>query len=148
MSSIKEFSGEYRWLSNFWLAPVVYQGVIYPSVENAYQAAKTNEYTRISFITCSPGKAKRMGSKLELVEDWETIKFSVMSSLLYQKFHVGSFLATKLLATGNKEIIEGNNWGDTYWGVCNDKGENHLGKLIMKIRSELQPAFVIVQSDD
>jgi hypothetical protein len=41
-----------------------------------------------------------------------------------------------LLATGDMELIEDNDWDDTYWGVCNGAGENNLGKLLMKIRAE------------
>lgn len=47
---IKEFQGEYRWLSNFWPARVVLDGVEYPTVENAYQASKADEVTPQRYI--------------------------------------------------------------------------------------------------
>jgi predicted NAD-dependent protein-ADP-ribosyltransferase YbiA (DUF1768 family) len=46
-------------------------------------------------------------------------------------------LAKRLTATGHRKIIEGNYWGDTFWGVCKGIGENHMGKIIMQTRGEL-----------
>ena len=46
-------------------------------------------------------------------------------------------LKEKLLATGNEELVEGNWWGDQYWGICDGIGKNKLGKLLMKVRKEL-----------
>jgi predicted NAD-dependent protein-ADP-ribosyltransferase YbiA (DUF1768 family) len=43
-----------------------------------------------------------------------------------------------LIDTGDQELIEGNWWGDVIWGVCNGKGENHLGKILMEVRKELK----------
>jgi len=137
---IKEFSGKHRWLSNFWMCPVVLDGVIYPTVENAYQAAKTTG-DRTPFINCSPGKAKRLGRKLEVTQGWDIKKTEVMFNLLNQKFQVGTFNSFLLLETGSDEIIEGNTWGDVFWGVCEDQGENNLGKMIMQIRDSLEGVY-------
>lgn len=138
MSDIKEFQGEYRWLSNFWPVEVVFDFITYPSIEHAYQAAKTrNIVAREAFRNCTAGEAKRMGRTLNIREDWEAVKLVVMEGLLRQKFLTPHF-REKLLATGDCQIIEGNKWGDTFWGVCRGKGENHLGKLIMGIREELR----------
>lgn len=135
---IKEFSGKHRWLSNFWLSPVVMDGAVYPAVENAYQAAKfSDEVMRAPFIFYSPGKAKKTGSDAPLTEGWEFKKIEVMHKLLDQKFREGSFLADKLIETGSQEIIEGNTWHDAFWGVCDGAGDNHLGVLIMRIRDRL-----------
>lgn len=135
--SIESFSGEHRWLSNFWPAEVEYEGITFPSVENAYQAAKS-EYGREEFINISAGQAKRLGRNSEVREDWEDIKVSVMRDLLSQKFRTGSDLADKLSLTGNVNIVEGNTWGDTFWGVCDGTGDNNLGNLIMDVRKEVQ----------
>lgn len=70
--------------------------------------------------------------------DFDLIKVEIMRDLLEQKFYPGSDLAGQLMSTGFVDIIEGNTWGDTFWGVCRGKGENHLGKLLMKIRENLQ----------
>lgn len=136
---IDKFDGKYRWLSNFWLCPVILDEMVFPSVESAYQAAKTQNINhRVNFLYCSPGKAKRMGRALpEVADDWNASKQEVMNKLLKQKFREGSFLGEKLIDTGNDTIIEGNTWGDRYWGVCNGEGENNLGKLLMNIRMEL-----------
>lgn len=135
---INEFSGKYRWLSNFTLCPIILNGIIYPSTENAYQASKTQfVHERQFFITCSPGKAKKMGKSVTMYYGFNDDKLSIMEKILNQKFQEGTYLSEKLINTGNQEIIEGNNWNDTYWGVCDNIGHNHLGKLIMKIRDKL-----------
>ena len=131
----------YKFLSNFYPATVSLTegGMIYRTVEHAYQAAKTLDLEAREKIQweISPGKAKRLGKSLVIREHWDEMKLDVMYRLLLQKFSIYE-LRCKLLATGDEELIEGNWWGDTYWGVCRGKGENNLGKLLMKIRSELQ----------
>jgi hypothetical protein len=85
----------------------------------------------------SSGEVKRLGKSLELRPDWEQAKFLIMRELLVQKFVRYPDLRKKLLATNSAELVEGNSWGDTCWGVCKGKGENNLGKLLMAIRKEL-----------
>lgn len=136
---IDSFTGEYRWLSNFW--PVVIRlddGYLYPSVEHAYQASKTLSMAgRATIRRCVyPEQAKKAGKGLEIRDDWEQIKLRVMGDLLRQKF-AHKELRDKLLATGEETLIEGNTWGDTFWGVCG-VGKNHLGKLLMEIRNEIK----------
>ena len=139
--AITEFQGEYRWLSNFWPAVVLLDGHTYPSVENAYQAAKlTWPAQRAPFRTCTAGQAKRLSRTLPLRVDWEVVKLPVMRSLIQQKFSPGSTLGGKLLATGSRELVEGNKWGDVFWGVCRGRGQNHLGKLLMEQRAVLLAA--------
>jgi hypothetical protein len=137
---IDSFFGEYRFLSNFWPAPVSHDGIRYASVEHAYQAAKTLDFAKrweISQIDSS-GEVKRLGKSLELRPDWEQAKFLIMRELLVQKFVRYPDLRKKLLATGDAELVEGNFWHDRVWGVCNGVGENHLGRLLMAIRKELR----------
>lgn len=136
MKNIESFDGDYRWLSNFWLCPVQMGGMIYPSTENAYQAAKFRKADRAMFLTCSPGEAKRLGGVVELPRDWDRQKLKTMKAVLKQKFRQGGWEEHLLLATGDAEIIEGNTWGDTFWGVCWGIGENRLGKMIMEIRDD------------
>lgn len=139
--AIDKFDGEHRWLSNFFSCPVhLSEDEQYPSVEAAYQAAKTMDpEKRKRFQTAKPAEAKRWGKILPIRPDWNTYRLGVMEDLLRQKFSV-PFFAEKLLATGEEELIEGNWWGDTFWGVCKGEGENNLGKLLMKIRKELRCA--------
>lgn len=134
---IFEFQGAHRWLSNFWPALAVLDGVTYPSVEHAYQAAKFPHDERKPFTDGSPGRAKRMGSAALLTQSWFDNRLILMSGLLAQKFQAGSQLAAKLKATAPGRIVETNVWGDTYWGVCRGVGCNHLGNLLMARRDEL-----------
>ncbi len=138
-AQIHVFSGEYRFLSNFWPALVMLDGMAFPTVEHAYQAAKTNdmiERRRISALA-TPGQAKRAGRELHLDSDWDgERKEAVMLDLLRQKFSIPK-LREMLLATGDRDLIEGNTWGDTFWGVCRGTGQNNLGKLLMRVRDEV-----------
>ena len=135
---ITEFSGEYRWLSNFWMAPIEIQGWRFPSSEHAYQAAKSldqNDWLAISLLTS--GQAKRFGRTIKIRADWEEIKVDAMRSILTAKFLQNPDLRARLIATGDAELIEGNHWGDTFWGVCKGQGKNILGKLLMELRQSL-----------
>lgn len=135
---ITSFTGENRWLSNFIGGNPIQcsQGLLFNTVENAYQASKSNDVeVRKRFINITPGQAKRLGRKLSIREDWESVKIQVMEDLLRQKFCCSPF--RELLLNTSGELVEGNTWGDKFWGVCNGTGENNLGKLLMKIRSEL-----------
>lgn len=135
---ITSFSGPYRFLSNFWIVNLRIGDMHFISAEHAYQAAKSlnpQDWMNISTIE-TPGGAKRAGRLLKIRPDWEEIKLDVMEIILREKFF-NPELAHRLHETGDQELIEGNTWGDTYWGICRNKGENHLGKLLMKIRKEL-----------
>jgi ribA/ribD-fused uncharacterized protein len=136
--AIVRFLGEHRFLSNFWPVVVIYEGQSYPSVEHAYQAAKTSdvEVRRRIARLISPAAAKATGGAIALRLNWEQVRLHVMEDLLRLKF-AHPDLREKLLATGDRDLVEGNSWGDGYWGVCRGVGENHLGKLLMKIRAEL-----------
>jgi ribA/ribD-fused uncharacterized protein len=114
-------------------------GVSYPSVENAYQAAKTLDLgKRELFYNVTPVDAKKLGKQLILREDWENIKINIMKDLIKQKFK-NEELKKLLIETNNVVLTEGNNWHDIFWGKCyckkhNREGENHLGKIIMAER--------------
>lgn len=134
---IDSFFGEYRWLSNFYPSLIWMDGLHYPFVENAYQAAKTNDYKlKKQFQMLSPKEAKKLGNYVELRSDWEDVKYSIMEYCCYQKFQ-DPVLKSWLLSTGDAELIEGNYWNDTYWGICKGVGQNNLGKILMKVRGEL-----------
>lgn len=136
MNKIASFQGENRFLSNFWLTNIEFEGIIYPSVEHAYQAAKTLDITARLTIRAAktPGDAKRLSKVLKVREDWGQVKLDIMEKLCFQKFILNTQLRDKLAATGDAELIEGNAWGDTFWGVCKGEGRNELGKILMKIR--------------
>ena len=137
---IDRFDGAFRFLSNFWPSWVYLDGEPYPTVEHAFQAAKTLDLDERHHVRLAPtpGKAKGFGRRLVLRPDWEEVKVQVMLDLLRQKFAQPS-LAERLLATGELDIVEGNTWGDTFWGVDTRKGgDNNLGRLLVQIRNELR----------
>jgi len=137
---IDRFAGDYRWLSNFYQSKVKYNGKTYATVEHAYQAAKTTDLKVRKAIreTGNPAKAKQMGRKAKLRSGWEQMKIGIMEDLVRQKFTNDSRLKGLLIATGDAELVEGNHWGDTFWGVTEKGGQNHLGKILMRVRAELQ----------
>ena len=140
LNTIDQFSKEYHFLSNFSAAEVWYDGESYPSTEHAYQAAKTLDLTwrRAIRLAATPNDAKRLGRKAPIRPGWDDMKRDVMYTVVRQKFMQHPGLSQLLLDTGHAELIEGNWWGDRYWGVCNGTGENNLGKILMAVRDELR----------
>jgi hypothetical protein len=136
---IDSFTGSYRWLSNFHPVEVKLDGVTYSSTEHAYQAAKTLNLTERRKVreAGKPGEAKKLGMKVNLRVDWEEIKLGIMEDLVRQKFQYPD-LKKALLGTGDSELVEGNTWGDVFYGVCKGKGQNHLGRILMRVREELK----------
>ena len=139
--SIIRFTGDYEFLSNFYPSTVWLDGVEYPTVEHAFQAAKTLDHEMRLKIqdAITPGGAKRIGRLVTLRPDWEMIKITIMEEMLRQKFHKhqAPLLYRKLIETGDQHLEEGNTWGDKFWGTCNGIGENHLGEILMLIRDDL-----------
>ena len=131
---IDNFRDQYFFLSNMYPCMVRYDHIFYPSSENAYQSAKCPGHEYYFAEIYNPFEAKKMGRKLQMVSGWDKIKVQVMTDIVTDKFKRNPFLMRELLRTGNEILVEGNTWGDTFWGVCNGKGENHLGKILMKIR--------------
>jgi len=140
VQAITSFTGKYRWLSNFFPSSIEYEGQRYPTIEHAYQAAKTSDPSERAEIlsTMQPAIAKRIGRRVTLKTDWYKARLSIMEQLLRLKFVPSSLFGDMLLSTGNAILIEGNYWGDTFWGVCRNKGHNHLGKILMHIRDDLR----------
>ena len=137
---IANFRGDYSFLSNFHACSVEYQGVVYPSAEHAYQAAKSEdpEYRMRIAMCMTPAEAKRLGRTAKLRPNWDTYKVDIMSGVIWRKFS-NPYLREKLLATGNALLVEGNTWHDNFWGICNcpkcgGVGKNNLGLVLMKVR--------------
>lgn len=165
MEVIESFSGDYRFLSNFWYVPGTVYG--YATNEHFYQAMKcTNPEFRASIKECeTAGQAKRKGAEwfmkrqgFALRDDWNTLRNEVMITGLRRKFdpNINPKLARQLIATGDAYLIEGNRWHDNYWGVCDGwctrrdrsaryhskrhtvKGLNRLGTMLMVVREEIR----------
>lgn len=137
---IDRFEGRYDFLNNFYPASLTIDGYNFFNSEAAYQAFKCrNPADYEQFFELNGDEAKRLGRKVELRNDWEKIKLSIMEKVVRAKFTQNPHLARYLIETGNTELIEGNHWRDVFWGVYlkNGEGENHLGKILMKIRAEL-----------
>lgn len=138
MKTINSFRGEFFFLSNFYNAPIEYEGITYQNNEAAFQAQKCLEIKdKERFANISPSDAKRLGRKVELRKDWEQVKVSIMTEIVREKFQQNPDLADKLRATGNAHLEEGNTWGDRIWGTVNGQGANLLGKILMQVREEL-----------
>jgi len=134
------FFGKYRFLSNFYMVQITYDGIKYPSVEHAYQAAKSTIPLVRELIAnmSTPQEAKKAG-KMLYRPDWKDINLGIMEELIRQKFKY-VHLQHLLLDTENAYLEETNTWRDVFWGVCNGIGENHLGKILMKVREDIKNA--------
>jgi ribA/ribD-fused uncharacterized protein len=142
---IDSFRGKYFFLSNFFLKPVYYKSEWYKSSEHAFQAQKATNRKDKQYVqnAKSAAQAKRRGKEIMCRKRWNEIKMMVMYEILLCKFTDG-ILADKLLDTKDDLLVEGNSWGDKYWGMVKDpktgdwKGDNFLGKLLMKVRNEIR----------
>lgn len=130
-----------------FLAQVYFEGVWYPSSEHAYVASKTKDEEmrkKIASIS-SPYEVKRFGRKIALREDWDRVKLMEMRKILEYKFsplRSDIPLSDWLEKTAPRQLIEGNTWGDKFWGQCPlGNGRNELGKLLMSIRDDVTRAF-------
>jgi ribA/ribD-fused uncharacterized protein len=143
VSAITNFRGQYGFLSNFFPTPITICGEVYPSVEHAFQAMKAvREVDRVNIQKAlNPAAAKRMGKQIKMRQDWEHIKIMVMLDCLHAKF-CDPQLRMALLSTGSSVLIEGNTWGDRFWGVCNGSGLNWLGELLMHVRWEIRVKLI------
>ncbi len=139
---IHSFRADYSWLSNFAPCKIEIKGLVYPSVESAYMSCKSpDDDWKFFCVNATAAEAKKMSKTIKLRDNWEDIKLTAMEYCLRQKFEQEPY-RTKLLETGDQNIVEGNYWNDTFWGVDLKQdpniGENHLGRLIMKIRDSLK----------
>lgn len=135
------FFKEHRFLSNFHICPVSYEGYLYPSSENAYQAQKVQPKFRENFITMSPAESKAEWKSYPVLytpEEWDYKKYTIMKKIVGVKFLSNPSLSKLLLDTGDLYLEETNWWGDTYWGVFKDNGQNNLGKILQDVRSFLR----------
>lgn len=136
---IKEFKNQYFFLSNFYEYPIYYNKLVFCNAEAAFQAQKViNEKDQYKFINLNASQARKLGKTVQLRKDWEEIKDNIMYEIVKRKFLTNKELQQKLLETKEEELVEGNWWHDTYWGVDSKTGigQNKLGKILMKVREE------------
>ncbi len=143
---IDDFRGQYRYLSNFHVCPVVIHGWTFPSSEHAFQAMKATDpatwWSRFADPALSCKDARLLGRQIPMRADWESVKVAYMKAIVFDKFQRHADILEKLLATDPAMLVEGNTWGDRVWGVCDGVGENKLGKILMEVRDLLwRPPF-------
>jgi hypothetical protein len=152
---IKSFRGEFGFLSNMHSCPVEYEGIKYPSSEHAYQACKFIEFFDRQHVASmkSPVEAKRFPGWVRknglianhpMDPDFDKHKLKIMKRILDYKFKNNPDLGRMLVATMPEQLIESGWWHDGFWGTCTcgkcAKGQNNLGNLLMRVRSEILEA--------
>lgn len=135
--SIIGFTGPFAFLSNLYPSPLEWENFLFPAVENAFQAAKTNDSeARRHLSEMSPDESAAFGRTVALRPDWEEVKLSVMAEMLLLKFEIPA-LRRRLIASHPSTLVNDAWWGDRFWGVTRGVGENHLGRLLMDLRGRL-----------
>lgn len=139
--TISSFSGKHFFLSNFFPVEIEFEGMVFPSSEHAYMASKSEDQAVRELILAAPtsGKAKKIGQEIVLRPEWDKFwRLHFMRIILEIKFAKGTECRRLLDETKGELLIEGNHWGDTFWGECPlGKGKNNLGKMLMTIRDGL-----------
>lgn len=137
-------------LSNFSAFSLVWEGIRFDTSEAAYHYTKflpfvdTDEHAAIrDQIQQSPSahEAFKIAERYKAFRrpDWDQVKIVVMRDILRAKAEQHEYVRRKLLATGDRELIE-DSWRDDFWGWGpNRDGMNALGNLWMEVRAELRP---------
>ena len=143
---IKEFKNQYFFLSNFYECPIYYNKLVFCNAEAAFQAQKViDEKEQYKFINLNASQARKLGKTIVLRKDWEEVKDNIMYEIVKRKFTVNKELQQKLIDTKDEELVEGNWWHDTYWGIDSKTGigKDKLGKILMKVREEVKSSNAI-----
>ncbi len=135
--------GQWYMFSNFSAFAVYWENHLWMTAEHAYQAAKFEEPETRRQIrhALSAHEAKRLAKvfRSEADPDWPRRKLAVMEEILRAKLAQHEYVREMLIKTGKLEIIE-DSVTDCFWGRGRDwRGENHLGKIWMKLRAEIKP---------
>lgn len=155
MHVVSRFEGDHFYLSNFYEAPTIFaspvlapeeKGLTFQTGEAAFQAAKfhamdpLDNIARMNYVVSvanapTPSKAKYFGRSVKIdTEKWDSIKVECMREVVFRKFFQHPELRAQLVATDDAMLVEGNTWGDTYWGRVDGKGYNKLGVILMEVR--------------
>ena len=129
------FRNQFWFLSNMYPHTIHVNGIEYTCIEAAFQSFKLEDReARRQFSGINGFEAKKLGRHVQLRPDWNEIKVEVMYRLLKIKFK--GELGAKLKSVDG-HTVEENTWGDTFWGICRGHGQNQLGILLERVRSEL-----------
>lgn len=135
---INSFTNEYYFLSNYSDSEFVYDGIQYQNAESAFQSQKcANKEDRKQFSKLNSTEARKLGRKVSLRKDWESVKVNEMRKIVKEKFLQNPDLQKKLIETNSEYLEEGNTWGDRLWGTVDGCGANLLGQILMELRDEL-----------
>lgn len=142
-NEIRLFKGEYGFLSNFWICNLEVWGRRFPSSEHAYVYSKNPSQVSDNwdeFVDMMPVDVKRYGRQLTFTAEWEDKKIDIMTTIVTVKFIQNINLQRLLVQTGDAALIEGNTWGDKFWGIDERSGEgrNVLGNILMSVRDSLK----------
>jgi len=145
MNVIRGFRREYQFLSNFYPCRIIIEDLAFNNVEAAFQAAKCQNFSdRRMFEGITGAEAKKLGRRVRLRSDWESVKIPIMAKLVRQKSKNNPALLEKLLATGDNTLVEENTWHDNFYGDCicprcrHIPGFNKLGYILMDLRKQCQ----------
>jgi len=136
MKTIDDFRDpNYSFLMNSYPGDVNFDGQKYRTLEHAYQAAKTDDQDDRVKIRFAPSarRAKQIGRKITIRPTWDAERINVMRTLVNDKFEDPE-LREKLLATKDAQLVSG---GDKFWGKSHGQGDNHLGRLLMELRTSI-----------
>lgn len=140
---IHGFKGEYDFLSNNYISPVIYNGITFPCAEAAYQAQKCPSRA-MDFTAVTAVQAINLGHRVALMPNWIEMRDNIMQEILMLKFTQNKWIAQKLLDTRNIPLVFENTWHQNYWGYCTCRQcvmvrkYNRLGELLQKVRGELE----------
>lgn len=126
------FRGKFWFLSNMYSHNITYKGHTYACAESAFQAQK-DATQAFQFEKLDGFAAKKLGKRVNLRPDWDQVKLQIMKEILKVKFSDHDLM--NQLKAVTEPIVEENTWRNTYWGVCNGYGQNHLGKLLTEIKN-------------
>lgn len=138
------YTREFFCLDNFSSFGIKINGVFYPTIEHAYQSMKFSktapniEQQIIESYSAYDAQRIARQNKDKQVSNWDNVKLEIMEKLLRTKLKQNPFVKKKLLQTKDYLICE-DSPQDTFWGIGPKRdGRNELGKLWMKLRSELK----------
>lgn len=140
METIKNFRGKYNFLSNMFNCNITIDNNVFTNAEAYFQSLKCRNLDDVAkFVGIEGSKAKQLGKKIDLIDNWNDIRYETMVKVLFAKFNQNEELKQQLIDTYPNELVEGNHWHDNYWGVCScdkcsGKGQNSLGIALMQVR--------------
>ncbi len=137
---ITRFVGQYAFLNPTWITRVFYQGEIWTSAEAAFQATKTDdsEIKKKIFYAQTVQQVKKIGETITVTDEWINKQINIMKEITYAKFSQNKVLCNLLLQTEKEKIVYHDSENNTFWGVYNNFGYNHLGLILEQVRDQLQ----------